>query len=185
MLKRFATALALLLTFTAPAAIAANVDEPSTYRMEPYAAPVPATLKGAHVVTTKEAEALWRSGDSIFIDVLPRPPKPDLPAGTIWREPPHSDIPGSVWLADVGYGGLTPEMETWYHNSLAELTGGDPSRSLVIYCRANCWMSWNAARRAVSWGYTNVTWYPGGVEDWEAAKLPLEDKKPRRPGEPQ
>jgi len=183
-LKRFAIgAFAILLTVSGSAVAATlPVEEPSTYRMEKYGAPVPPTLQGARVVTTKEAEALWRAGDSIFIDVLPRPPKPELPAGTVWREPPHSDIPGSVWLADVGYGRLTPEMENFYRDSLAELTGGDPSHSLVIYCRANCWMSWNGAKRAVSWGYTNIVWYPGGVEDWEAAKLPLEDKKPRRPG---
>jgi PQQ-dependent catabolism-associated CXXCW motif protein len=185
--RRFATAVlaTLALSFASLPILAANVEEPSTYRMEKYGAPVPATLKGARVVSTDEAEALWRAGDSIFIDVLPRPPKPDLPAGTVWREPPHSDIPGSVWLADVGYGGLTREMEDFYRSSLAELTGGDLSRSLVIYCRSNCWMSWNAAKRAVSWGYTGVTWYPGGVEEWEAAKLPREDKTPRRPGEAQ
>ncbi len=163
------------------AAFGATVDEPSSYRMEKYGAPVPATLKGARVVSTEEAEQLWRDGGAIFIDVLPRPPKPDLPAGTVWREPPHSDIPGSVWLADVGFGGLNPEMEGWYRDSLAGLTGGDFSRALVVYCRADCWMSWNAAKRAIGWGYTGVIWYPGGVEGWEAARLPLEEQKPRRP----
>lgn len=161
--------------------LAATVEEPSTYRMDKYRAPVPATLKGARVVSTEEAEKLWREGGTIFLDVLPRPPKPDLPEGTVWREPPHFDIPGSTWLADVGFGGLTPEMEAWYRESLAELTGGDISRPLLLYCRADCWMSWNAARRAVLWGYTNVIWYPGGIEGWEAEKLPLEERTPRRP----
>ena len=106
MLKRFATALAIAVALSASAALAAIVEEPSSYRMEKYSAPVPATLKGARVVSTKEAEALWRAKNSIFVDVLPRPPKPDLPAGTVWREPPHSDIPGSVWLADVELGSI-------------------------------------------------------------------------------
>jgi PQQ-dependent catabolism-associated CXXCW motif protein len=174
-------AVALAMMIACSYASAGTVEEPSGYRMDHYGAPVPATLKGARVLTTAEAEKLWRAGDAIFIDVLPRPPKPDLPAGTVWHEPPHSDIPGSVWLADVGFGGLAPEMETWYRDSLAELAAGDFSRALVIYCRANCWMSWNAAKRAIAWGYTNVGWYPGGVEEWEAAQLPLEDRKPRRP----
>ena len=46
-------------------------------------------------------------------------------------------------------------------------------------------MSWNAAKRAVAWGFTNVIWYPGGVEEWEAAKLPLEERTPRRPEQSQ
>ncbi|MGH6926010.1 MAG: PQQ-dependent catabolism-associated CXXCW motif protein [Propylenella sp.] len=161
------------------------IEEPAGYRTENYRAPVPATLAGARVVTTKEAEALWRSGTAIFIDVLPRPPKPDLPEGTVWRDLPHADIPGSVWLADVGYGGLTETMERWYRDSLALLTAGDAARPLVIYCKAECWMSWNAARRAVEWGYSAVIWYPGGVDEWEAAGLPLEERTPEpRPEEP-
>jgi PQQ-dependent catabolism-associated CXXCW motif protein len=174
-------AVAAVAVMLACSASAETVEEPPTYRMDEYRAPVPATLKGAQVVSTEEAERLWREGGTIFIDVLPRPPKPDLPAGTVWREPPHFGIPGSVWLADVGYGGLTAEMESFYRDSLAELTGGDFSLSLLIYCRADCWMSWNAAKRAVDWGYSNVIWYPGGVEDWEAAKLPLEKSTPLRP----
>jgi PQQ-dependent catabolism-associated CXXCW motif protein len=174
-------ALAAMFVLVSLPASAETVDEPSGYRMEKYRAPVPATLQGARVVTTDEAEKLWREGGAIFVDVLPRPPKPELPEGTLWQEPPHSDIPGSVWIADVGYGGLTPEMESFFRDSLAELTGGDASRPLLIYCRANCWMSWNAAKRAVGWGYSNVIWYPGGIEDWEAAELPLESRKPMRP----
>jgi PQQ-dependent catabolism-associated CXXCW motif protein len=139
---------------------------------------VPATLKGARVATTAEAEALWREKGALFIDVLPRPPKPDLPEGTVWREPPHFDIPGSVWLADVGYGSLSPEMEAWFGESLEKLTGGDKARPILIYCRSDCWMSWNAAKRAVERGYTGVIWYPGGADEWEAAKLPLEERRP-------
>ena len=168
-----------------PAASAQTIEEPAGFRMEEYRAPVPATLTGARVVSTEEAEALWRAGDAIFVDVLPRPPKPELPEGTVWREPPHSDIPGSVWLADVGFGSLSAEMETWYSESLETLTGGDKAHPLVIYCRSDCWMSWNAGKRAVTWGYTGILWYPVGIEGWEAAGLPLEERTPEpRPDEP-
>ena len=153
--------------------------------MEQYRAPIPATLAGARVIAVTEAEELWRSDGAIFVDVLPRPPKPDLPEGTVWHEPPHHDIPGSVWLADVGFGGLSPEMESWYGESLARLTAGDKTRPLVIYCRENCWMSWNAGKRAVGLGYTGILWFPGGIEAWEAAGLPLEERQPEpRPEEP-
>jgi PQQ-dependent catabolism-associated CXXCW motif protein len=182
---RFATAAAAFLIFAVPALAGSPMEEPAGYRMEEYLAPVPATLAGARVVSTAEAAALWRAGEAIFIDVLPRPPKPDLPEGTVWREPPHADIPGSIWLADVGYGSLSETMETWYRDRLEALTGGDQTRPLVIYCRADCWMSWNAARRAVEWGLTGIVWYPGGVEEWEGAGLPLEERAPEpRPQEP-
>jgi PQQ-dependent catabolism-associated CXXCW motif protein len=55
---------------------------------------------------------------------------------------------------------------------------------LVLYCLANCWMSWNAAKRALSLGYSDVAWYPEGTDGWFAALLPLEDATPEpRPGE--
>jgi PQQ-dependent catabolism-associated CXXCW motif protein len=173
-----ARAAAALLVLGSPVAAAEPAAEPPGYRMEDYRAPVPATLAGATVLSTEEAEVLWREGRAVFIDVLPRPPKPDLPAGTLWREPPHFDIPGSVWLADVGYGALAPEMADFYRDSLERLTQGEKSRPLVIYCRAECWMSWNAARRAVEWGYSGVHWYPDGIEGWGAAGLPLEERTP-------
>jgi PQQ-dependent catabolism-associated CXXCW motif protein len=170
--------LAAAVLMAAPPAPAQPVSEPEGYRMEEYKAPVPATLKGARVASTEEARALWEEKGAIFVDVLPRPPKPDLPEGTVWQEKPHHDIPGSVWLADVGFGTLAPEMEEWYRQSLEKITDDDKARPLLLYCRANCWMSWNAGKRAIEWGYTGVIWYPEGVEGWEAAGFPLEERKP-------
>ena len=62
--------------FAAWAHAQASVSEPDDYRTENYRAPVPATLTGARVLTTAETEAIWRAGTGIFIDVLPRAPKP-------------------------------------------------------------------------------------------------------------
>ena len=82
-----------LILFTAAAAAA--VDEPHGYRLDDFRAHTPATLEGATVVTTAEAERLWRAGSAAFVDVLSKPPKPaNLPAGTIWRDPERQDIPG-------------------------------------------------------------------------------------------
>ncbi len=171
-------AAAAMLIACSAALAASPVAEPEGFRMEDYRAPVPATLRGGRVVSAREAADLWRAGGAVFVDVLPRPPKPELPEGTLWQEPPHFDIPGSVWLPDVGFGALSPVMERWYRDNLARLAGGDKAKLLVIYCRADCWMSWNAARRAVEWGYSNVVWFPGGTDEWEAAKLPLEERRP-------
>jgi PQQ-dependent catabolism-associated CXXCW motif protein len=49
----------------------------------------------------------------------------------------------------------------------------------VIYCLADCWMSWNAAKRALADGYANVAWYPDGTDGWERANLPTEETQPQ------
>lgn len=147
--------------------------EPDGYRMDDYRAPVPATLQGATVIDAAGLERMIRGGPVLLVDVLPQPPRPDkLPPGTLWRPPARRDIPGSVWLANTGYGALSAEMEAYFHDALAALTLGDRARPLVFYCETNCWMSWNAARRAVADGYTAVHWFPGGMEDWTAGHRP-------------
>ena len=109
------TALPLgLLALTPLIAAAGPVSEPDDYRADDYRTPTPATLKGARVVTTAEAEDIWKRGSAIFIDVLPQPPRPtNLPAGTIWRDKPRLNIPGSTWLPNTGYGALAPPMEQY------------------------------------------------------------------------
>ena len=59
------------------------------------------------------------------------------------------------------------------------LSGGDRARRLVFYCQAECWMSWNAAKRALGLGYRNVVWYPEGTDGWQAAGLPLQMAEPQ------
>jgi PQQ-dependent catabolism-associated CXXCW motif protein len=178
-MMRTAAAALLLTTLTFGAAAQDRVREPEGYRHDNYRAPVPATLSGARVVTTDEAAAIWRAGTAAFIDVLPRPPKPaSLPAGTIWRDKPRFNIPGSLWLPDTGYGAIAAATEEYFKRGLTRASGGDNSKLLVIYCQANCWMSWNAAKRAISYGYANVAWYPEGTDFWEAAGLPVVEAQP-------
>ena len=50
--------------------------------------------------------------------------------------------------------------------ALARLTGGDRGRALLLFCVADCWMSWNAAQRAASLGYRDVAWFRLGVDGW-------------------
>ncbi len=152
--------------------------EPPGYRMEDYRTPTPATLAGARVVTTEETETLWKTG-AAFVDVLPHVPRPaNLPPGTIWREKIRMDIPGSIWLPDTGYGALAAVTESYLRKGLERITNGDHAKWLVIYCLADCWMSWNAAKRALTMGYRNVAWYPDGTDGWEFAGLPLQEAKP-------
>ncbi|MBR0754788.1 PQQ-dependent catabolism-associated CXXCW motif protein [Bradyrhizobium jicamae] len=172
--------LVVALVAAMPACAQDKPDEPADYRTENYRAPVPATLAGARVLTTEDAEAIWRAKSGVFIDVLPRAPKPaNLPAGTVWRDKPRHNIPGSIWLPDTGYGKLAAGTEDYFRQGLAHATGGNTAALVVIYCQENCWMSWNAAKRALSYGYRNVAWYPDGTEGWEWANLPLADAQPQ------
>ena len=143
--------------------------------MDAYRGPVPATLAGATVVDDDAAYALWKTGRVAFIDVLPRAPKPaNLPKGTLWREKKRLSIPGAVWLPNVGYGRLADETDAYFRRHLDRVTEGNPDHPILVFCLAGCWMSWNAAKRALEYGYTRVFWYPDGSDGWEFADYPLE-----------
>ena len=106
-------------TFIVSTSAQERPPEPDGYRMEDYRAPVPATLAGVRVLTTAEAGAIWRAKTGVFIDVLPRAPKPqNLPEGTVWRDKPRLNIPGSVWLPDTGYGKLAATTEDYLRRGL-------------------------------------------------------------------
>lgn len=175
-MRRGFAALAFCLAAACPADGAAQdpPEEPADYRTDNYRAPVPATLRGASVIDVETAERLWRERRAIFVDVLPRPVKPpNLPAGTVWREPPHRSIPGAVWLANLGYGVVPEPLQQGFQARLETLTARNKARLLVFFCQRQCWMSWNAAKRAISWGYSNVAWFPEGTDGWGDALLPL------------
>src|SRR3954453_24017646 len=179
MMRRLAGAVIAALAAVALAHAQAGVAEPEEYRTENYRAPVPATLSNARVLTTAEAEAIWRARTGIFVDVLPRPPKPsNLPEGTVWRDKPRFNIPGSIWLRDTGYGKLAAPTEGYLRRGIERAAGSNKAALLVLYCQENCWMSWNAAKRVLSYGYSNVAWYPDGTEGWERAGLPVAESQP-------
>jgi PQQ-dependent catabolism-associated CXXCW motif protein len=152
--------------------------EPQGYRMDNYRSPVPATLKGAKVLTPDAAADLWNKNAATFIDVYPQAPKPaNLPAGTFWRDPVHRSIEGAHWLPNVGYGALSAAMEDYFTTRLKRLTDGKRDAPVVFFCLRDCWMSWNAAKRALALGYTNVMWFSDGTDGWQELGYPLIDVK--------
>lgn len=176
-MKRIALALTLLLGL-ADAAIAGGTDyaaEPPGIWTGPMQGAVPATLSGGRVIDVDEVAALVKNGDAVLIDVSAAPRRPEgLDPSSVWLPPPHHTIPGSVWLAGIGRGELAAGEEAWYRDRLQSLTGGDKARTIVLFCHPNCWGSWNAAKRAVLYGYTDVRWYPGGIEGWQDSGRPTE-----------
>ncbi|HTJ01357.1 MAG TPA: rhodanese-like domain-containing protein, partial [Methylovirgula sp.] len=106
----------------------------------------------------------------------------DLLPGTVWRDKPRDDIPGSVWLPDTGYGELAAPVADYLAKGLKMASKGRQDTALVFYCLRNCWMSWNAAKRAKSLGYSHVLWYPDGTNGWTEAGYPLEPRQPQPHG---
>jgi PQQ-dependent catabolism-associated CXXCW motif protein len=177
---RLRAGIALAVLLLGPA-LAPIPPEPPGYRTDDYRSPTPATLKGARTIDSADAVALWSRRGAVFIDVMPQPPRPaNLPAGTLWRQPPRESIPGAIWLPNVGFGDLAPETEAYFRHGLAAATQDDPSRPIVIFCMRDCWMSWNAAKRALSYGYTAVHWFPDGTDGWRAAGQDLARVEPAR-----
>ena len=114
----------LALVVVASRCDAQAVAEPEHYRTEDYRAPTPAALRGAQVITTAQAEAIWRAKSGVFVDVMPHVARPaNLPAGTIWRGKQRLNIPGSTWLADTGYGELSAAVEGY----LSRVWSGSPA----------------------------------------------------------
>ena len=160
------------------ASLAHAVEEPDAYRQSDYDAPVPETLQGAHVVGDEAAYALWLTGRVAVIDVMPDFPRPKgLPKGTIWRGRARHSIPGAIWLTQIGFGALSDEGRVQFDEGLNFATGGDTDAPMMFICRADCWLSWNAARRAAA-GYTRVFWYPDGTTGWEFWDRETERLKP-------
>lgn len=143
--------------------------------MDHYRAPVPASLEGATVVDDAAAHSLWTAGKTAFVDVFPQAPKPsNLPKNTIWRDKPRHSIPGAIWLPNVGYGALHADTHAYFKAGLTVATGGNLDHPVLIFCLSDCWMSWNAAKRALEYGYTQVYWYPDGTDGWEFEEWPTE-----------
>ena len=130
-------------------------------RQQPYHGPTPRQIPGAQVVQTRQLQAMLIGQESpILIDVL--------------SDDGHVTLAGAVWLSGAGRGAnfLDP-VQSILPRLLAQLAGGDTARPMVFFCaNSQCWLSYNAALRAVAAGYSNVYWYRGGIEAWTAAGLP-------------
>jgi PQQ-dependent catabolism-associated CXXCW motif protein len=177
--KRALAGLVLGALWVASPGARAEPPEPQGYRTDGYRAPTPATVAGGAALDTAAARQLWNEGGAVWVDVLPVPHRPpNLPAAAVWLPVSRRDIPGSLWLPDVGRGELNDKLEAYFRAHLEEATKRRRAAPVVFYCLADCWMSWNAAKRAASWGYKRVYWYRDGTDGWEAAKLPLATAEP-------
>jgi PQQ-dependent catabolism-associated CXXCW motif protein len=173
----FAASLLASISSPSPAARASGAHdnvaaaEPSGYWTGPVNAPTPLSLTGGTVIhNARQLRSLIRQGGAVIVDVSNAPRRPEnLAPGAPWLPLPHRAIPGSLWIPNVGLGEIPVAVDDFYRERLAAATNEHLARPLVIYCHKSCWLSWNAAKRAISYGYRSVYWYRDGIEGWKAA----------------
>lgn len=160
-------------------ALAVAVEEPEGYRVSLYDDAVPDTLTGATRVSAVQVKQLQSNKNALVVDVIPEHRKPDdIPKGQVWFPVPHKGVPGALWLPDVGFGVLSETAESYFENHLKAATDGNLDHAIVFYCRIDCWMSWNAAKRAMSYGYSLVYWFADGIDDWQFEDYDVEHLTP-------
>ena len=113
----------------------------------------PVILPGATVVTTTQLmRALQGRQDFYMLDVTGCD---------------HPTLPGAACLR-------SRDWVKGFDAGLMELTAGARTAPVLLFCHgAGCWMSYDAARRALDLGFREVFWYRGGLESWQAARNPL------------
>ena len=148
-------------------------DMPLGLKMEHYRSPTPACVPNGMTLNTTELQTLIQTQQPILIDVFAILRRMDAGFGSTWLvNTPHVSLPNAVWLPNVGYGQLEPDIEHWFQQQLVQLTQANQHKPLVFFCVADCWMSWNAVQRARAYGYSQVYWYKDGVDGWQDAHLP-------------
>ncbi|MEZ5826221.1 MAG: rhodanese-like domain-containing protein [Geminicoccaceae bacterium] len=76
---------------------------------------------------------------------------------------------------DAGHieGAVMITNDAMTEDNLIEVIGSHDA-PVIFYCNgASCGRAADAAEKAVSWGFTKVHYYYGGVEDWKSLELPL------------
>lgn len=160
-----------------PAAVAGEAfpgtDPVTSYRIGNYRGTPPASVPGGTAVDSAEARKLQAEGVA-FIDVFGVPGVEPDPLSHEWVfETPHDTISGGIWVPNIGTGTLNITMDGYFRDELKLAVGPPPGKPVLFYCQRGCWMSWNAAKRAASWGYTSVYWYPDGTDGWKDNGWPL------------
>ncbi len=152
-----------------PAAEPALFD-PQGYRTARYRAPINADPAPAATITLAEALALTPGGDALFIDVTPVEVGVRDPATGVWAlVSEHLTIPGALWLPETGRAPVDADLWQALAARIRAARAAAPGQPVIVFCRADCWMSWNAARRLAAQGAANIHWLAEGTDGWHAA----------------
>ena len=127
--------------------------------------PTPNQIPGGQVITTKGLVELRRGQQVQFaiFDVLGATEK----------------LPNAIAAVQASQGGsFNDQNQQKFGQYLQQVTQGNREMPLVFYCQSvYCWMSYNAALRAINLGYQNVLWYRGGLEAWKQAGMQTQSQQ--------
>jgi PQQ-dependent catabolism-associated CXXCW motif protein len=122
--------------------------------------PTPNSIPGGQVVTTKG-----------LVELVQKHPVPFVLIDALGSGEMLPDAVPAAWASKAG--SFSDQTQQQLVQLLQQQTKGNKDEVLVFYCLSReCWMSYNAALRAINAGYTNVLWYRGGIEAWKQAGLP-------------
>jgi PQQ-dependent catabolism-associated CXXCW motif protein len=169
----------LILTASLLLASAALAEAPlfsaDGYRLSHYRSPTPLSHDNARTLDTAALQQLLREQPQTrLIDVYRR----QWLHGQFIEDELHANLPNSLWLANTGDGQLTPQWQRYLREHLRQASQGNTAWPLVFYCRSDCWLGWNAIKRAHHLGYRNLYWYRDGIDAWQQAGLPLIPAQP-------
>lgn len=140
------------------------------YRTARYRAPVKADPAPAATIALAAALALDPGRDALFIDVTPVEVGVRDPATGVWAlVSEHLTIPGALWLPDTGRAPIDADLWQALEARIRAARTAAPGTPVIVFCRADCWMSWNAARRLAAQGAANIHWLAEGTDGWHAA----------------
>ena len=96
---------------------------------------------------------------------------------------PGPRLPGAENAAPASQAGsFNDATQQEFARYLQQVTGGDKAKPMLFYCQnTQCWMSYNAALRAIAMGHTRVYWYRGGIEAWQQAESLAMSMQPQAP----
>lgn len=138
-----------------------GVVAPSELHAGAFHGPTPNRIPGGQVITTQGLVALLQQRElpTVLLHVLDG-------GATLPRALP------APWAAQPGR--FDDATQQQLAQLLRQATRGQADAPLVFYCASpECWMSYNAALRAIRLGYRNVLWYRGGLAAWQQAGLPM------------
>jgi rhodanese-related sulfurtransferase len=122
--------------------------------------PTPMSVPGGHTVRTEELRTLLSEQKMVVLTTSNA--NPSVPGAILTQTP------------ELGPGETDDRPREWLQRMAGELTDGDKTKPIVTFgWSINHWNARNLALSLISRGYTNVYWYRGGWEAWDAHDQPL------------
>lgn len=167
------------LAVTGLAAAPPDLFDAEGYRTGGYRGVVPSAPEGVARIDAAGVARLIARGNAVLIDVTPAEGGSYDPKTGEWRlATPRASLAGAHWFPEAGRGRPDPRIGRWFMTEVAALARARPCATLVLFCLADCWMSWNAALRLRRAGFSRILWFPEGSDGWREAGRPLVQVRP-------